>query len=501
MSPGHLSLLATTPFVDFTASSSLVGALSHALQEAIVSAYARPWDGPDGFEALCERLAEQCGGYFSPVEKLLQEAAFLLHLRDVSANEMDFAAEKLELAFASCLHDELDVTLQRVATLLKQRPVMLVRVLLRGRKLLQTSHMMAVEGTCVEQGRCILAVEQEAMEEVVMGVLVKNENGGGLKEMCDEVCKEGSAALKKRMMQWLVSHGQSAVLIQLDEATAEAFLMGGDYGLLHTVYVTHGHLMKAATLLFEVCVLEQWRERGAAPLALKQRHEGIGACLQDLEDYERSGGLERAPYADMAAPRLRALLKQVELQQQLHGVNAVEAIESVEALQEECAAQRRFDLVLECLVLRGDSTAQHVEACWTDFIRQRANALVCTEAVVASVVALMKTVRDPAFLPLQTILSCLVPLGLSRESQAVLLASLHGAEVPAQLLALLNTTTEEKGRVAVGALIAAWVRGLSAEERAREEVRYLVEVTTARLASVVEFQEEAEKVRSDLLEL
>lgn len=423
-----------------------------------------------------------------------------MHLRDVSANETDFAAEKLELAFASCLCDELEVTVQRVETLLRQHPALLVQVLLRGRKLLQTSHMMPVEDTCVEQARCALATKQEAMEEVVMGVLVKNDKGD-LKAMCDAVCKEGSAALQKRMMQWLVRSGQSAVLVQLDEAAAAAFLTGGDYGLLHSVYVTHGHLMKAATLLFEVCVLEQGRARDAAPLTLKQRHEGIGACLRDLEDLERSGALDRAPYADMAAPRLRALLKRVELQQQLHGVNAAEAVEPVEAVQEECAAQRRFDLVLACLVLRGDSAAERVEACWTDFIRQCADSLVCAEAVVASVVALMETVRDPAFLPLQTILSCLVQLGFSRESQAVLLASRNRAEVPAQLLALLDTTAEEKGRVAVGALIETWVRGLPAEERAREEVRYLVEVTSARLASVVEFQEEAEKVRSDLLAL
>ena len=32
------------------------------LQEALVPAYSRPWDGADGFEALCERLAERCGG-------------------------------------------------------------------------------------------------------------------------------------------------------------------------------------------------------------------------------------------------------------------------------------------------------------------------------------------------------------------------------------------------------------------------------------------------------
>lgn len=153
------------------------------------------------------------------------------------------------------------------------------------------------------------------------------------------------------------------------------------------------------------------------PLTLQERHEGLAMCLRDLEDLERSGSLERAPYAEMAAPRLRALLKTVELQQQLHGVKAVEAIEPVEAVQEECVRQRRFDLALECLVLCGDSTAESVRACWESFISERAGSLGCAEAVVASVVALMKTVKEPAFLPLQTILSCLVQLGLpARES-------------------------------------------------------------------------------------
>ena len=522
ISADHRQLLANTPFIEFVASPHLVAELAHVLQEALVPAYARPWDGADGFEALCERLAERCGGYFSAVEKLVQEAAFLLHLRGLSANEADFAAEKLELAIASCLREELPVTRQRVEALLAQRPVVLVRVLLRGRKLLQTMRMMAVEDTCVESGRSALAAEQAALEEAVMAALEKNRESGSLKEMCDVVCAEGYVALKKRVMRWLVDGGQRAVVLQLDEAAAELFLRGGDYALLHDVYVAHGHLMKAATLLFEVCVMSVQSAMTAdmpiemptetaemttnASLTLQERHEGLVMCLRDLEDLERSGSLERAPYAEMAAPRLRALLKTVELQQQLHGVKAVEAIEPVEAVQEECVRQRRFDLVLECLVLRGDSTAESVRACWESFISERAGSLGCAEAVVASVVALMKTVKEPAFLPLQTILSCLVQLGLPRESQAALLVGVaevgvRSVEVPTLLLGLLDATAEEKGRVAVGALIETWVKGLSTEERASEAVRYLVEMTCARLASVVELREEAERVCRGLLEL
>ena len=294
--------------------------------------------------------------------------------------------------------------------------------------------------------------------------------------------------------------------------------------------------MKAATLLFEVCVMSvvpseqgvndamtatETAEMNATetaatgttamtttttPLTLQERHEGLAMCLRDLEDLERSGSLERAPYAEMAAPRLRALLKTVELQQQLHGVKAVEAIEPVEAVQEECVRQRRFDLALECLVLCGDSTAESVRACWENYISERAGSLGCAEAVVTSVVALMKTVKEPAFLPLPTILSCLVQLGLPRESQAALLVGVaevgvRSVEVPTLLLGLLDATAEEKGRVAVGALIETWVKGLSAEERASEAVRYLVEMTCARLASVVELREEAERVCRGLLEL
>lgn len=521
ISADHRQLLANTPFIEFVASPRLVSELAHVLQEALVPAYARPWDGADGFEALCERLAERCGGYFSAVEKLVQEAAFLLHLRGLSANETDFAAEKLELAIASCLREELPVTRQRVEALLAPRPVVLVRVLLRGRKLLQTTRMMVVEDTCVESGRSALAAEQAALEEAVMVALEKNRESGSLKEMCDVVCAEGSVALKKRVLRWLVDGGQRAVVLQLDEAAAELFLRGGDYALLHDVYVAHGHLMKAATLLFEVCVMsvvpserdttgmtaaETAGMTTSTPLTLQERHEGIAMCLTDLEDLERSGSLERAPYAEMAARRLHVLLKTVELQQQLHGVKAVEAIEPVEAVQEECVRQRRFDLALECLVLRGDSTAESVGACWESFISERASTLGCAEAVVASVVALMKTVKEPAFLPLQTILSCLMQLGLPRESQAALLvgvaeAGVSTAEVPTLLLGLLDATAEEKGRVAVGALIETWVKGLSAEERANEAVRYLVEMTCARLASVVELREEAERVCSGLLEL
>lgn len=536
ISADHRQLLANTPFIEFVASPHLVSELAHVLQEALVPAYARPWDGADGFEALCERLAERCGGYFSAVEKLVQEAAFLLHLRGLSANEADFAAEKLELAIASCLREELPVTRQRVEALLAPRPVVLVRVLLRGRKLLQTTRMIAVEDTCVESGRSALAAEQAALEEAVMAALEKNRESGSLKEMCDVVCAEGSVALKKRVLRWLVDGGQRAVVLQLDEAAAELFLRGGDYALLHDVYVAHGHLMKAATLLFEVCVMcvvpsgqgvnpvmtaTETAEMNATetaatgttamtttttPLTLQERHEGLAMCLRDLEDLERSGSLERAPYAEMAAPRLRALLKTVELQQQLHGVKAVEAIEPVEAVQEECVRQRRFDLVLECLVLCGDSTAESVRACWESFISERAGSLGCAEAVVASVVALMKTVKEPAFLPLQTILSCLVQLGLPHESQAALLVGVaevgvRSVEVPTLLLGLLDATAEEKGRVAVGALIETWVKGLSTEERASEAVRYLVEMTCARLASVVELREEAERVCRGLLEL
>ena len=523
ISADHRLLLASTPFIEFVASPHYVSELAHVLQEALVPAYARPWDGAEGFEALCERLAERCGGYFSAVEKLVQEAAFLLHLRGLSANETDFAAEKLELAFASCLREELPVTRQRVEALLEQRPVVLVRVLLRGRKQLQTTRMMAVEDTCVESGRSALAVEQAALEEAVMAALEKNRESGSLKEMCDVVCAEGSVTLKKRVLRWLVDGGQRAVVLQLDEAAAELFLQGGDYALLHDVYVAHGHLMKAATLLFEVCVLsvqsampttmstDMPAEMPAemttnASLTLQERHEGIAMCLTDLEDLERSGSLERAPYAEMAAPRLRALLKTVELQQQLHGVKAVEAIEPVEAMQEECVRQRRFDLALECLLLRGDSTAESVRACWENYISERASTLGCAEAVVGSVVALMKRVKEPAFLPLQTILSCLVQLGLPRESQTALLAGVaeagvRSAEVPTLLLGLLDATAEEKGRVAVGVLIETWVKGLTAEERASEAVRYLVEMTCARLASVVELREEAERVCRGLLEL
>lgn len=531
ISADHRRLLANTPFIDFVASPRLVSELAHVLQEALVPAYSRPWDGADGFEALCERLAERCGGYFSTVEKLVQEAAFLLHLRGLSANETDFAAEKLELAIASCLREELPVTRQRVEALLAPRPVVLVRVLLRGSKLLQTTRMIAVEDTCVESGRSALAAEQAALEEAVMAALETNRESGSLKEMCDVVCAEGYVALKKRVLRWLVDGGQRAVVLQLDEAAVELFLRGGDYALLHDVYVAHGHLMKAATLLFEVCVMcvvpserdmtitetaEMTATETAAtgttamttntPLTLQERHEGLAMCLRDLEDLERSGSLERAPYAEMAAPRLRALLKTVELQQQLHGVKAVEAIEPVEAVQEECVRQRRFDLVLECLVLCGDSTAESVRACWESFISERAGSLGCAEAVVASVVALMKTVKEPAFLPLQTILSCLVQLGLPRESQTALLvgvaeAGVRSAEVPTLLLGLLDATAEERGRVAVGSLIETWVKGLSAEERASEAVRYLVEMTCARLASVVELREEAERVCRGLLEL
>lgn len=531
ISADHRRLLANTPFIDFVASPRLVSELAHVLQEALVPAYSRPWDGADGFEALCERLAERCGGYFSTVEKLVQEAAFLLHLRGLSANETDFAAEKLELAIASCLREELPVTRQRVEALLAPRPVVLVRVLLRGSKLLQTTRMIAVEDTCVESGRSALAAEQAALEEAVMAALETNRESGSLKEMCDVVCAEGYVALKKRVLRWLVDGGQRAVVLQLDEAAVELFLRGGDYALLHDVYVAHGHLMKAATLLFEVCVMsvvpserdmtitetaEMTATETAAtgttamttntPLTLQERHEGLAMCLRDLEDLERSGSLERAPYAEMAAPRLRALLKTVELQQQLHGVKAVEAIEPVEAVQEECVRQRRFDLALECLVLRGDSTAESVRACWESFISERAGSLGCAEAVVASVVALMKTVKEPAFLPLQTILSCLVQLGLPRESQTALLvgvaeAGVRSAEVPTLLLGLLDATAEERGRVAVGSLIETWVKGLSAEERASEAVRYLVEMTCARLASVVELREEAERVCRGLLEL
>lgn len=532
ISADHRQLLANTPFIDFVASPRLVSELAHVLQEALVPAYVRPWDGADGFEALCERLAERCGGYFSAVEKLVQEAAFLLHLRGLSANEADFAAEKLELAIASCLREELPVTRQRVEALLAQRPVVLVRVLLRGSKLLQTMRMMAVEDTCVESGRSALAAEQAALEEAVMTALETNRESGSLKEMCDVVCVEGSMALKKRVLRWLVDCGQRAVVLQLDEAAAELFLRGGDYALLHDVYVAHGHLMKAATLLFEVCVMcvvpserdmtttesvatgvtdamtatETVAMTTNTPLTLQERHEGLAMCLRDLEDLERSGSLERAPYAEMAAPRLRALLKTVELQQQMHGVKAVEAIEPVEAVQEECVRQRRFDLALECLVLRGDSTAESVCACWENYISERAGTLGCAEAVVASVVALMKTVKEPAFLPLQTILSCLMQLGLPRESQVALLvgvaeAGVRSVEVPTLLLGLLDATAEERGRVAVGALIETWVKGLSAEERASEAVRYLVEMTCARLASVVELREEAERVCSGLLEL
>lgn len=544
ISTDHRQLLANTPFIEFVAAPHLVSELAHVLQEALVPAYARPWDGADGFEALCERLAERCGGYFSAVEKLVQEAAFLLHLRGLSANETDFAAEKLELAIASCLREELPVTRQRVEALLAPRPVVLVRVLLRGRKLLQTTRMIAVEDTCVESGRSALAAEQAALEEAVMAALETNRESGSLKEMCDVVCAEGSVALKKRVLRWLVDGGQRAVVLQLDEAAAELFLRGGDYALLHDVYVAHGHLMKAATLLFEVCVMcvvpsgqgvnpvmtatetaemtaTETAEMNATetaatgttamtttttPLTLQERHEGLAMCLRDLEDLERSGSLERAPYAEMAAPRLRALLKTVELQQQLHGVKAVEAIEPVEAVQEECVRQRRFDLALECLVLCGDSTAESVRACWESFISERAGSLGCAEAVVASVVALMKTVKEPAFLPLQTILSCLVQLGLPRESQAALLVGVaevgvRSVEVPTLLLGLLDATAEEKGRVAVGALIETWVKGLSTEERASEAVRYLVEMTCARLASVVELREEAERVCRGLLEL
>ena len=531
ISTDHRQLLANTPFIEFVAAPHLVAELAPVLQEALVPAYARPWDGADGFEALCERLAERCGGYFSAVEKLVQEAAFLLHLRGLSANETDFAAEKLELAIASCLREELPVTRQRVEALLAPRPVVLVRVLLRGSKLLQTTRMIAVEDTCVESGRSALAAEQAALEEAVMAALETNRESGSLKEMCDVVCAEGSVALKKRVLRWLVDGGQRVVVLQLDEAAAELFLRGGDYALLHDVYVAHGHLMKAATLLFEVCVMcvvpserdmtitetaEMTATETAAtgttamttntPLTLQERHEGLAMCLRDLEDLERSGSLERAPYAEMAAPRLRALLKTVELQQQLHGVKAVEAIEPVEAVQEECVRQRRFDLALECLVLRGDSTAESVRACWESFISERAGSLGCAEAVVASVVALMKTVKEPAFLPLQTILSCLVQLGLPRESQTALLvgvaeAGVRSAEVPTLLLGLLDATAEERGRVAVGALIETWVKGLSTEERASEAVRYLVEMTCARLASVVELREEAERVCRGLLEL
>ena len=178
ISTDHRQLLANTPFIDFVASPRLVSELAHVLQEALVPAYSRPWDGADGFEALCERLAERCGGYFSAVEKLVQEAAFLLHLRGLSANEADFAAEKLELAIASCLRKELPVTRQRVEALLAPRPVVLVRVLLRGSKLLQTTHMMAVEDTCVESGRSALAAEQAALEEAVMTALETNRESG-----------------------------------------------------------------------------------------------------------------------------------------------------------------------------------------------------------------------------------------------------------------------------------------------------------------------------------
>ena len=526
ISTDHRQLLANTPFIEFVAAPHLVAELAHVLQEALVPAYSRPWDGADGFEALCERLAERCGGYFSAVEKLVQEAAFLLHLRGLSANEADFAAEKLELAIASCLREELPVTRQRVEALLAPRPVVLVRVLLRGSKLLQTTRMIAVEDTCVESGRSALAAEQAALEEAVMAALETNRESGSLKEMCDVVCAEGSVALKKRVLRWLVDGGQRVVVLQLDEAAAELFLRGGDYALLHDVYVAHGHLMKAATLLFEVCVMSVQSAMPAdmtadmpiemptetaemttnASLTLQERHEGLAMCLRDLEDLERSGSLERAPYAEMAAPRLRVLLKTVELQQQLHGVKAVEAIEPVEAVQEECVRQRRFDLALECLVLCGDSTAESVRACWESFISERAGSLGCAEAVVASVVALMKTVKEPAFLPLQTILSCLVQLGLPRESQVALLVGVaevgvRSVEVPTLLLGLLDATAEEKGRVAVGALIETWVKGLSTEERASEAVRYLVEMTCARLASVVELREEAERVCRGLLEL
>lgn len=118
--------------------------------------------------------------------------------------------------------------------------MVLVRVLLRGSKLLQTTHMMAVEDTCVESGRSALAAEQAALEEAVMAALETNRESGSLKEMCDVVCVEGSVALKKRVLRWLVDGGQRAVVLQLDEAAAELFLRGGDYALLHDVYVAHG---------------------------------------------------------------------------------------------------------------------------------------------------------------------------------------------------------------------------------------------------------------------
>lgn len=212
-------------------------------------------------------------------------------------------------------------------------------------------------------------------------------------------------------------------------------------------------------------------------------------------------------YAEMAAPRLRALLKTVELQQQLHGVKAVEAIEPVEAVQEECVRQRRFDLALECLVLCGDSTAESVRACWESFISERAGSLGCAEAVVASVVALRSTVKEPA-VPAPCRRFCRVWCSWAcrcEESDGAAGGRGRGGREkcggPTCCWGCWDTTAEERGRVAVGALIETWVKGLSTEERASEAVRYLVEMTCARLASVVELREEAERVCRGLLEL
>lgn len=322
--------------------------LTHVMQEGLVSAYALPWDGPDGFEALCERLCTECGGYFSGVEKMVQEAAFLLHLRAMSENELDFAKEKLELAFRDCLRSEVAVTCERVTTLLAAHPVALVSVLLRGQKQLQLLNMMAVEDTDIEAGRRALLEEQAKMEALALTQLTQNTPPACLLACCSVVCVEGSAALKKKALTWLLESGQSAVVLQLDEKDVELFLIDTDYYTLHSVYVAHGHWMRAASLLYEVCVLSEpasYKTR----LTLQQRHEGVAMCIEDLKDSERAGCLERAPYREMKVPALRRVLRLISVQEELDGVRAVEEVKEEEALRRECEESQRFDLVLECL--------------------------------------------------------------------------------------------------------------------------------------------------------
>lgn len=491
--------------------------LTHVMQEGLVSAYALPWDGPDGFEALCERLCTECGGYFSGVEKMVQEAAFLLHLRAMSENELDFAKEKLELAFRDCLRSEVAVTCERVTTLLAAHPVALVSVLLRGQKQLQLLNMMAVEDTDIEAGRRALLEEQAKMEALALTQLTQNTPPACLLACCSVVCVEGSAALKKKALTWLLESGQSAVVLQLDEKDVELFLIDTDYYTLHSVYVAHGHWMRAASLLYEVCVLSEpasYKTR----LTLQQRHEGVAMCIEDLKDSERAGCLERAPYREMKVPALRGVLRLISVQEELDGVRAVEEVKEEEALRRECEESQRFDLVLECLdvreSLRMEESDLHRESgieeendaisrVWQRFIQQQITQCGSLRTAMDNTTALMRRLTCPTLLPFHTILSSLLKLDLASEDRSAFLScvgncGLTPATAVTELSQLLTEMEDEKGKMIMGYVILEWLRRLPRERMQQEEVKYLVEMVVAELKGVISQQEEAEALCQSL---